>query len=376
MEYINSKAERFFGERYFKEYMASKVGFDWRSLKKHYSPYFEENGFRVSLMSAGYFSSMNGISSDRYLSPDMYFMYVIPALNRMEFKKAYSDKSFYPVLFKGERQPEIVISYASGRFYGSGRDPLTRNDALEVCLRESGQLIVKPSIETGEGRGVDLVNSDDRVAIEEVLDSHAGDPGYVVQRFIRQHGDLARINPTSLNTMRLYTYRRPNGEIVNLERQNFLRFGAKGAWKDNVARGGGFCHVRPDGMLEATMFTKGILGRIPFVDHMGFEPFKIPSFDKAIALIKRLHGQLQYFDSIGWDVAIAADGEPCLVEFNVDANLHAAQVIGGPMYGDYIDEVMERVKRVRKIKVECEVNVFDYGYDRFTQIGGPEYDVL
>ena len=374
--FINSKAEQFYGERYFKEYMAKPVGFDWRSFKNEISPYYAKRGFKVSMVNAGYYSAKNGIVSDRYVSPDLYYMYVVPALNRMEFKKAYSDKSFYPVLFKGVRQPEIVVYYASGRYYDSCCKQILFEDAVRLCEDEAGRLIVKPSIETGEGVGVDCIDSTDTIALVEALMSHASTPGFVVQRFIRQHSDLMRMNPTSLNTMRLYTYRRSSGTIVNLERQNLLRFGGSGAWKDNIARGGGFCHVGLDGLLSPKVYTKDSLSPVPFEERLGFPPFKVPSFERAINFVKRLHAWLPYFDSIGWDVAITEDGEPCLVEFNVDANLHGAQVIGGPMYGEYIDEIMERVKCVRKLKVECEVNVFNYGYDRFTQIGGPEYDVL
>lgn len=374
--FINSKSELFYGERLFKETFSLPKEFDWRLHKKEQSPYFAAQGFQVSMMYNAYFSAYSGIESDRYLSPDMYYMYVIPALNRMEFKKAYADKSFYPVLFKGARQAEIVVSCASGRFYDGGRNAVSAADAIKICLAEKGPLIIKPSVDTGEGEGVDIIPVCEQTAVEQAFSNHAQDAGFVVQRFVKQHADMARMNPTSLNTMRLYTYRRPSGEIVTIERQNFLRFGGKGAWKDNVSQDGGFCHVMPDGMLSDRVLTKRVWGPVGFQERMGFAPFKVPSFDKAIALIKRLHAQLYYFDSIGWDVAIAEDGEPTLVEFNVDANLRSAQMIGGPMYGEYIDEIMERVKKVRKIKIGCEVNVFDWGYDRFTQIAGPEHDVL
>lgn len=375
-EYINTKAERFYGERLFKETFSLPKEFDCRLHKKELSSYFAAQGFQVSMMYNAYFSVYSGIASDRYLSPDMYFMYVVPALNRMEFKKAYSDKSFYPVLFKGARQAEIVVSCASGRFYDGGRNAVSAADAIKICMAQSGPLIIKPSVDTGEGEGVDIIPACEQTVVEQAFSNHAQDAGFVVQRFVKQHADMARINPTSLNTMRLYTYRRPSGEIVTIERQNFLRFGGKGAWKDNVSQDGGFCHVMPDGMLSDQVLTKRVWGPVGFQERMGFAPFKVPSYDKALAFIKRLHTQLHYFDSIGWDVAIAEDGEPTLVEFNVDANLRSAQMIGGPMYGEYIDEIMERVKKVRKIKIGCEVNVFDWGYDRFTQIAGPEHDVL
>jgi len=372
---INTSKERFLGDRWFKQHCAPP-GWDCHMRKNELSPYFAARGFKVPMTYDAFFSAYNGIESDRYLSPDLYFMYVVPALNRMEFRKAYSDKSFYPVLFPGIRQPEIVVICASGRYYDRLRAPVSKEYAVNLCLSEPGSLIVKPSIDTGEGVGVDLLDTGSAEGVNKVFSERECGAGFIVQRFFKQHTALNRINASSVNTMRLFTYRRQNGEIVNVWRQNFLRFGGTGAWKDNVSCDGGFCHVHEDGMLDGKVLTKAVVGAVPFGDRFPFKPFAIPSFDRAVDFVKELHSRLLYFDSIGWDIAIAEDGEPCLIEFNIDANLRSAQMIGGPMFGEYIDEVMDRIESVKRVHIGCDVNVFRHGYDRWTQTEGPEYDVL
>ena len=376
MPFINTAVERFYGDRWFKNYCAP-ADFDCRLHKKDFSPYFAEHGFRVPMTYNAFFSAYNGIVSDQYLSPDLYFMYVVPALNRMEFRKALSDKSFYPILFDGECQPENIVVCASGRYYNDKRTSISRDEAVLICMNAGGGgLIVKPSVDTGEGGNVDVLDVSSRTQIENEFKEREKGSGFIVQRFVKQHSLIARMNETSLNTMRLFTYRCLDGRIVDIPRQHFLRFGGKGAYKDNVSRDGGFCHIHEDGMLDSKVLTKAVFGPMDFSARFDFKPFVVPSFRRALDFVKRLHLKLLYFDSIGWDIAIKENGEPCLIEFNVDANLRSAQMIGGPMYGEYIDEIMERVKCVRKTKIECEVNVFNHGYDRFTQIGGPEYDVL
>lgn len=375
MSFINTAIERFYGDRWFKDYCAP-ADFDCNLHKKELSPYFSQRGFRVPMTYNAFFSAYNGIVSDKYLSPDLYFMYVVPALNRMEFKKALSDKSFYPILFNGEHQPENIVVCASGNYYDDKQSLISRDEAVQICMNAGEKLIVKPSVDTGEGRDVDVLDVLSKAHLENEFKGREVGSGFIVQRLVKQHPLIARMNKTSLNTMRLFTYRRLDGRVVELPKQHFLRFGGKGAYKDNVSRDGGFCHIHEDGMLDSKVLTKAVFGPMDFSARFDFKPCVISSFHRALDFVKRLHSRLFYFDSIGWDVAIAEDGEPCLIEFNVDANLRSAQMIGGPMYGEYIDEIMERVKSVQKIKIECEVNVFKHGYDRYTQIGGPEYDVM
>lgn len=374
-QYINSKAERFGANRRFRSDIMSK-DFDFRAHMREISPYFDRRGFYVSMMNAAFYSAVNGIVSDRYLSADLYFLYIVPCLNRMEFRKAYCDKSFYPVLFRGVRQPETVVRFASGRFFdGEGRC-VDRASAEKLCLQEPGRLIVKPSIDSGEGVGVDLADPSEEGSVTRAVEAHLKDAGFVVQRFLNQHELMAKLNPTSLNTMRLFTYRRPGGELVPIKKQNFIRVGGKGAWRDNVSTGGGFAHIADDGGVCDTVFGGLSTRNRTFSEAFGMEAFRLPFYDKAVDFVLDLHSRLPYFDSIGWDVAVAEDGEPVLVEYNLDANLRSAQIVGGPMYGEYIDEVMDRVSRVTHKKIGCQLNIFDYGYDQFVQIEGPEHEVL
>ena len=65
---------------------------------------------------------------------------------------------------------------------------------------------------------------------------------------------MQRVNPTSLNSMRLYTYRRLDGTYEFLYPFATLRFGGKGAIKDNVSQGGGTCLIHPDGLVDDRVY--------------------------------------------------------------------------------------------------------------------------
>ena len=368
MEIINTAAERFCGDVHFRETIMPPE-FNFRAHKREMSTYFRERGFLVSMMYGDYFSRYSGIESDRYLSSDMYYFYVVPCLNRMEFAKAYSDKSIYRHLFRGVLQPENVVKACSGRFYTSDGEQISKDIAIEKCLAEHDRLIIKPSIDTGEGVGVGSFVPGRKDDVICAFAEHAQDAGFVVQRILKQHSEMMRICADSLNTLRLFTYRRVSGEIVCLLKQNFLRFGSGGSCTDNVSTGGGFCHVMPAGKITDRMFRGRTLETFSFRTEHPDAPKFVPCYDKALEFVKKLHEKLLYFDSIGWDVGISPDGQPMLVEFNVEANLRSAQMIGGPMYGDYLDEVMDRVSCVRKSKKHVSRNDFSYGYSHELRIG-------
>tara|TARA_R110002073_G_scaffold105106_5_gene237734 strand:+ start:6288 stop:7355 length:1068 start_codon:yes stop_codon:yes gene_type:complete len=61
--------------------------------------------------------------------------------------------------------------------------------------------------------------------------------GWVVEEYITQHSALSEMNPSSVNTIRMFVYENNQGECVPLG--SYLRIGAEGSLIDNL-EGGGF----------------------------------------------------------------------------------------------------------------------------------------
>ena len=112
-EYINTKSELFYGDRYFKGEVLPE-GYKLGPNRKVASPYFASKGFFVSQAYSDYYSQLTGIKSDKYISMDLYYFYIIPCLNRREFVRAYADKNNYSLFFNGVNQPETVIKNRNG----------------------------------------------------------------------------------------------------------------------------------------------------------------------------------------------------------------------------------------------------------------------
>ena len=131
-QFINSNKEFHWGDWYFMNHVMAN-DFDYKAHKKELSPYFEHRDFKVSMMFADYFSRLNGIESDRYLSMDVYYFYVIPALNRHDFKDAYLDKNIYSMLFPDVKQPVTVVKNMHGLFYVNGEEATLEQAVKAVC---------------------------------------------------------------------------------------------------------------------------------------------------------------------------------------------------------------------------------------------------
>ena len=169
---------------------------------------------------------------------------------------------------------------------------------------------------------------------------------FVVQRLVRQHPDLARINKESLNTVRVMSFRF-KGEVHILSTQ--LRMGGVGSRVDNVTAGGCACVIKPDGWLEERAVTRKSEWTDQHASGLKFKDIRVPSFDKIIQTVKMLHCQLPFFNLIGWDFAVDETGEPVVIEYNLAPEQNQ---IGGraPAFGELSDEVFDEVFLKKTLK--------------------------
>lgn len=319
------------------------VGYKGEDLPYENQPYFLNYGFKVSKAFSELYYRANGIRSDKYLPASIYFYYINPYLVNMNLSMAYVDKNAYHIHFPSVRQPRTILHNMSGRYYSGGMLEMNKGDAIEA-LSECDSFIIKPSIESGRGRDVMLVklNEGERPLINDVLNGY--ESNYIIQEVVRQHPVLSRLNETSLNTIRLYTYRViGSGEYVLLGAA--VRFGGKGAYRDNACTGGGYCKVLGDGLIEDKIHNHRRFGWGSLKAEKGIENLVIPNYDEVVETVLRLHKTIPYMDLVGWDIAVDEDGEPVLIELNQYPDCEFIQIFNGPMFGEYTDDLMEHISK-------------------------------
>jgi hypothetical protein len=79
----------------------------------------------------------------------------------------------------------------------------------------------------------------------------------------------------------------------------------------------------------------------------------------VVDTLLKLHRRLPYFDYIGWDITVLPDGEPLLIEYNLAPAIEIPQMLCGPMFGEFLDEVIERASHVECTRVQTNKKVFD-----------------
>ena len=196
----------------------------------------------------------------------------------------------------------------------SPEHPMTGED-LERVLNGKTKLVVKPVASSG-GAGVEVLDTAERFASpEECLEYLNGLEGkYIVEEYVEQKGFMHTMNPSSVNTVRIMTVRRPNGEITVMNA--YLRVGQEGAPVDNVTRGGCFYVIdHRTGMMRkgrdehAQCIPQFRKGKDPV-------PVPVPRWEEAVTFCRSAHRHApDGLNYVGWDVCIS-DDELRLIEMN------------------------------------------------------------
>ena len=281
----------------------------------------------------------------RYMPDDLYYGDLIPYFSNMQFRRFAEDKCYHDMWFHDLNRPETICKNVAGVFYDGQKNIKNREKAVALCIQHRGELIIKPSIDSGEGRLISFFDPqrDSVDKVQKLIDDLKAN--YIVQGVVKQHPILEKMNPSSLNTIRVVSFFF-EGEVYILS--IILRMGAKNARVDNIGAGGFACQIHEDGRL----YEFGVNRKAEWVKEnaygIKFADVTIPFVDKIIEIIKNKHKQLAHFKIIGWDFAIDKDENPVFIEYNLCPGQN--QITCGPTFGDLTERVLDEffVKKTLK----------------------------
>lgn len=203
----------------------------------------------------------------------------------------------------------------------------TLDQVRKLYLDAGDDLVLKP-VDEGMGAGVSVTSQYDQAKDTLSVNGKKNIPltefaaflddrqcSWVVQPRIRQHGDMATLHPSSLNTIRMVTLIDDNNAIT--PQFAILRMGAGCGSIDNSSAGGIFSVVNID---------TGVAGKgqkmqpwLTYPEHpdtgMAINGFKVPFWEEVRTLAVSAHAVLPYPRDLGWDIAITERG-PLIVEVN------------------------------------------------------------
>ena len=297
-------------------------------------------GRKVSLYCHEYFYSRTGIYSKEYVPKSLYDTELLPRANNYSYIKAYADKNMIDVLLPNVKHPHTILKRINGYFYFENK-PVSKQEAIKLC-QNLHHAIIKPVLECG-GHGVEglevnngKTNLNDWTV--EQLFNHYGN-NFQIQERLKQHARMNLLNDTSVNTLRIVTYR---SDMEVLLIYSVVRIGRKGSVIDNQCAGGISTVIGEDGKLGGTAFGGFTADGVGKTDSgTVLDGFEIPSYHEAVETVKRLHFQLPFFNLIGWDVAIDEAGDPVVIEWNSCPGL--SQSAFGPGFGKYTERILREL---------------------------------
>ena len=312
-----------------------------RDQKKEVQDFYTSMiGKKIDLHCHEYFTSRTGVFTKEYVPANFYHCELVPRANEHSLNAAYGDKNMCDLLFPGENVVHTYLKNMNGYYYFEGK-PVSEADALERC-RNLGRVIIKPSrsskgnhVQMIEIRNGDIVGTG--MSVEQLFSQYK--KNFLIQECIKQHKDMAALNPSSVNTIRILSYR-SGMEVLII--YSVIRIGRKGQVIDNQCAGGISTAIGEDGTLSSKAFGGYSTDNIGRTDSgVVLDGYRIPSYDKATEMIKRLHLHLPFFNIIGWDVAILENGEPVLIEFNTNPGLSQSAFCSG--MGKYTERIIREL---------------------------------
>lgn len=317
----------------------------YQEYRKIIRPYWWKYGVKPNIVWAKFFYTLTGSMDPRYIPSDIFARNIIPHFNQFPYMGPLADKNLNSMVFPTVKRPETAFKYISGTYRLDDFTIISREEALARC-NPDGRYIIKPTRYSNSGSDIHIfsgdVGAEDLSSLLKKYDSS----DYIVQSFIVQHPELSKLNPTSVNTLRLATLLFQGKP--HLLPSAVLRIGGAGSLVDNVGAGGYQCPILPDGRLYKTAFTKKSSGsRVgEFVDETStgirFADFTVPSYEKVCSTVLDLAARVPHLGYIAWDIAVDKDGDPVLVEFNVLAPGHSQENCG-PTFGDMTEAVLDEV---------------------------------
>lgn len=301
-------------------------------------PYWEQFGLKPDKIWYEIFSDKDQKVDPRYIPDDLWYGKIVPYFSNTQFRRFGEDKGMHYKFFSDLKRPQTIVKNMAGVFYNDKMEVIDKEKAVELILSYSNEFLVKPSIDSGEGR---LIRFFDKKSNNKknILDAfNILKANYIFQESVKQHPYLNVLNPSSLNTVRVVSLFF-KGEVHMLS--SILRIGGKNSKVDNIGAGGFAIHIKENGNLE----YRGVNRRAEWVteghDGIKFSSIIVPEYKKILDIIRKKHKQLPHFKLIGWDFSVDYKSDPVFIEYNTFPGSN--QITCGPTFGDITEDVLKEV---------------------------------
>ena len=307
-----------------------------QELRHFYKPYVRHMTDRYHRL----YTQKSGRFYPEYLPEELYVMWVDRYFCERQEAAYLDNKCYYYRLFSNVKLPELVAMRIGESWLDGELSPIPVSDVKKLVQNES-EIVLKRAVNSEGGYGVEFINGKNLSdKFYEKLNMIPCD--VVLQRPVKQHPELAKLHPESVNTMRIVSLM--TGDKVKIYAV-CLKIGVGKERVDNGCHGGIYCGVEKDGSLRNYgILDNGIVLHVHPDLGYRFEEYKVPDLEKAIELVKKAHSFMGHFRLISWDVSIDEEGEAVLIEANLSlGGINNVQMCSGPLFGKDTKKILNEV---------------------------------
>lgn len=324
-------------------------------LEREYCQLWKRLGVKPSLTFIKYMCTLSGIESSQYVPENIHYGLIEPVLNNRAYALIFNDKNFYERYLKNYEHlfPEAILRGINGSFFSYDYRHILKQDCIKILenIEDLQNLVLKPASETGGGNDVRFFQKVKNGFIENNQEHSFGEfldilekkykMNFILQKRIFQLPWFSKFNESSLNTIRLYTYRSVKNEQVH-PLHAYLRFGNKGSSVDSSSQGGRTCGIFLDGSIND--FALGRYGE-KYYDIKCLKENQgslVPQFEKMKEIASELGKLFPYHRLLGFDFTVDKNDNIRLFEVNnLFIGVINQQMNTGPLFGKFTDEVID-----------------------------------
>ncbi|MFC2662230.1 MAG: sugar-transfer associated ATP-grasp domain-containing protein [Eubacterium sp.] len=308
-----------------------------KEITEYWKPY--QFAFTPDFRTFQVYYNRTGIRDPRFV-PYCFRRFFGTVLRNEKYRVSFQDKVYLPKIYPHIRQPKMIMINTDEYILDGNYLPITSEEAagrISRLLDEGGEAVLKSTNSGGGGISVMFLKDLSREKVQEILKEYYG--SFIVQEAVKQHPDMAALNPSTVNCLRIITFLF-RGQVHALSA--IVKIGSPKARVDNYKHGGLICGIdmktgktKPYALdIDYNQVTTTPSG----VDLS--EGYPIPFFHEAVEAAVRSHYDASVVKMIGWDIAIDSEG-PVLIEPNFSCDYKMNQVVSGPLFGDLADEIFD-----------------------------------
>ncbi len=263
-----------------------------------------------------------------------------------QFKRLSSKRCLYDIFKeRGIPTPEVLAVIRNKQMIqeGNGRDKAYAGNTLQLLENEfhaGDRIFLKPDDGKGGAGIISAIRTSSGWEIEEgtpvttetLLGRLHRRATYVVQKGLKQHQDLDRINSSSINTLRVVMQRQQDSGKARIAAVA-LRMGRDKKHVDNSAQGGVSVFIDPlTGTFAPKAYTEHTheeFDRHPDSGYV-FSGSSIPGWHMISRQIIEYSEKFPELKDWAWDVALLPEGI-CMIELNPWYGIEHLQCTGGGM---------------------------------------------